>query len=138
MAKYSRAVNSVFQYSNANDRRVTQDLCSFREIIAHAQSSVHENTYIYICIYIYIPRVPHLSTKNNWSTRTDSFLNNHFQECVPAYFSIHHCLSFLHEVMIGNHRTKALLHEVMIGIHRPKTFLHEVMIGNHRNNATES
>ena len=34
------------------------------------------------------------------------------------------CLSFLHEVMIGNHRTK--------------TFLHEVMIGNHRNKTTES
>ena len=64
--------------------------------------------------------------KNNWFTRheTDRFLNNHCQECVRAYLSIHDCLSFLHEVMIGNHRTK--------------TFLHEVMIGNHRNKTTES
>ena len=66
-----------------------------------------------------------IATKN-WFTRheTDRFLNNHCQECVRAYLSIHDCLSFLHEVMIGNHRTK--------------TFLHEVMIGNHRNKATES
>ena len=47
--------------------------------------------------------------------------NNHCQECVRAYLSIHDCLSFLHEVMIGNHRTKAFLHEVMIGNHRNKT-----------------
>jgi hypothetical protein len=31
------------------------------------------------------------------------------------YLSIHDCLSFLHEVMIGNHRIKTFLHEVMIG-----------------------
>jgi hypothetical protein len=30
---------------------------------------------------------------------TDRFLNNHCQECVRAYLSIHDCLSFLHEVM---------------------------------------
>ena len=46
------------------------------------------------------------------------------KKCVRAYLSIHDCLSFLHEVMIGNHRTK--------------TFLHEVMIGNHQNKITES
>jgi hypothetical protein len=51
-------------------------------------------------------------------------LHQFCQECVRAYLSIHDCLSFLHEVMIGNHRTK--------------TFLHEVMIGNHRNKTTES
>jgi hypothetical protein len=51
-------------------------------------------------------------------------VNNHCQECVRAYLSINDCLSFLHEVMIGNHRTK--------------TFLHEVMIGNHRNKTSES
>jgi hypothetical protein len=34
------------------------------------------------------------------------FLNNHCQECVRAYLSIHDCLSFRHEVMIGNHRNK--------------------------------
>ena len=64
--------------------------------------------------------------KKNWFTRheTDRFLNNHCLECVRAYLSIHDCLSFLHKVMIGNHRTK--------------TFLHEVMIGNHRNKTTKS
>jgi hypothetical protein len=41
------ADNSVFQYSNANDMRVTQDLNSFGEIIAHAQCSVDKfNVYI--------------------------------------------------------------------------------------------
>jgi hypothetical protein len=47
-------------------------------------------------------------TKNNCYTRheTDRFLNNHCQECVRAYLSIHDCLSFRHEVMIGNHRNK--------------------------------
>jgi glutaredoxin-related protein len=58
-------------------------------------------------IYIYIPCVPHINNdKKNWFTRheTDRFLNNHCQECVRAraYLSIHDCLSFLHEVMIGN------------------------------------
>jgi hypothetical protein len=41
-----------------------------------------------------------------WFTRheTDRFLNNHCQECVRTYLSIHDCLSFRHEVMIGNHQ----------------------------------
>ena len=30
--------------------------------------------------------------------KTDRFLNDHCQECVRAYLSIHDCLSFLHEV----------------------------------------
>ena len=83
-------------------------------------------------IYIYLFRVYHIriiakkKIGSHCITRheTDRFLNNHCQECVHAYLSIHDCLSFLHEVMIGNHRTK--------------TFLHEVMIGNNRNKATES
>jgi hypothetical protein len=57
----------------------------------------------------YIPCVPHNNCqKKKWFTRheTDRFLNNHCQECVRAYPSIHDCLSFLHEVMIGNHRNK--------------------------------
>ena len=72
----------------------------------------------------YIPCVPHKNNcKKNWFTRheSDIFLNNHCRECVRAYLSIHDCLSFLHEVMIGNHRTKGFLHEVMIGNHRNKT-----------------
>ena len=46
--------------------------------------------------------------QKKWFTRheTDRFLNNHCQECVCAYLSIHDCLSFRHEVMIGNHRNK--------------------------------
>jgi hypothetical protein len=74
---------------------------------------------------IYIFRVYHIRiiAKKNWFTQheTDRFLNNHCQECVRAYLSIHDCLSFLHEVMIGNHRTKTFLHEIMIGNHRKKT-----------------
>jgi hypothetical protein len=46
------ADNSVFPYSNANDMCVTQDLNSFREIIAHAQCSVDEKKYIYIFFQI--------------------------------------------------------------------------------------
>ena len=83
--------------------RVTQDLNSFGEVIAHAQCSVDEKK-------IYLFRVYHIRiiAKKNWFTRheTDRFLNNYCQECVRAYLSIHDCLSFLHEVMIGNHRNK--------------------------------
>ena len=79
MEKYLTADNSVFQYINANDMRVTQDLNSFGEIIAHAQCSVDEKN-------IYIFRVYHIRiiAKKNWFTQheTDIFLNNHCQECV--------------------------------------------------------
>jgi hypothetical protein len=54
---------------------------------------------------IYIPCIPHKNNckTKNWFTRheTDRFLNNHCQECVRSYLSIHDCLSFRHEVMIG-------------------------------------
>jgi hypothetical protein len=82
--------------------RVTQDLNSFGKIIAHAQCSVDEKN---ICIF----RVYHIRLiAKNWFTRheTGIFLNNHCQVCVRAYLGIHDCLSFLHEVMIGNHRNK--------------------------------
>jgi hypothetical protein len=52
-ATFYTADNSVFPYSNAKDMRVTQDLNSFGEIIAHAQCSVDENK-------IYIFRVYHI------------------------------------------------------------------------------
>ena len=42
-----------------------------------------------------------IAPKKIWFTRHD-----HCQECVRAYLSIHDCLSFRHEVMIGNHRNK--------------------------------
>jgi hypothetical protein len=44
--------------------------------------------------------------KNGSHDMKDRCLNNHCQECVRAYLSIHNCLSFRHEVMIGNHRNK--------------------------------
>jgi hypothetical protein len=48
-----------------------------------------------------------IAPKKIWLTRHDDrFLNNQCQECVCAYLSIHDCLSFRHEVMIGNHRKK--------------------------------
>ena len=76
-------------------------------------------------IHVYIFRVYHIRiiAKKNWFTRheTDRFLNNHCQECVHAYLSIHDCLSFLHEVMIDNHRTKTVHHEAMIDIDQNKT-----------------
>jgi hypothetical protein len=57
-----------------------------------------------------IVRVYHIRiiAQTKWFTRheTDRFLNNHCQECVRAYLSIRDCLSFRHEVMIGNHRNK--------------------------------
>ena len=46
----------VFQYNNANDMRMTQDLNSFGEIIAHAQCSADEK--IYTTLYIF--RVYHI------------------------------------------------------------------------------
>jgi hypothetical protein len=50
-------------------------------------------------IYLYIFRVYHIKiiAQKNWFTRheADRFLNNHCQECVRVYLSIHDCLSFL-------------------------------------------
>ena len=113
---------------NMFSRTVMQMICAWHKIwtllgrlyiiIAHAQCSVDEKK------YIYIPCVPH---KNNCKIKigsrheTDRFLNNHCQECVRAYLSIHDYLSFLHEIMISNLRTKTFLHEVMIGNHQNKT-----------------
>jgi hypothetical protein len=48
------ADNSVFQYSNANDMRVTQDLNSFREIIAHAQCSIDKKKIVFHVYHIRI------------------------------------------------------------------------------------
>jgi hypothetical protein len=52
IAEYLTADNSVFQYSNANDMRVTQDLNSFGEIIAHAQCSDDEKKKYKFNVYI--------------------------------------------------------------------------------------
>ena len=75
-------------------------------------------------IYIYIPCVPH---QNNCNKKIgshdmkDRFLKNHCQECVRAYLSIHDSLSFLHEVMIGNHRTREAANTncTVFGLTRP-------------------
>jgi hypothetical protein len=47
--------------------------------------------------YAHIP-VRIIAPQKKWFTRheTDRFLNNHCQECVHAYLSIHDCLSFHH------------------------------------------
>ena len=47
---------------------------------------------------IYIFRV-RIIAKKNW-------FNNHCQKCVRAYEASMIVLTFLHEVMIGNHRNK--------------------------------
>jgi hypothetical protein len=77
---------------------VTQDLNSFGEIIAHVQlmkkmSDARKNIFCVYHIRIIAPK------KNGSRHETDRFLNNHCQECVRAYLSIHDCLSFRHEVM---------------------------------------
>jgi hypothetical protein len=56
----------VFQYSNANDMHMTQNLNSFGEIIAHVQCSVDEKR------NINIPCVPH---KNNCKKKKGSHDN---------------------------------------------------------------
>ena len=48
--------NSVFPDSNANEMCVTQDLNSFREIIAHAQCSVDEKKKLF-CVHVYHIRI---------------------------------------------------------------------------------
>jgi hypothetical protein len=63
--------------------------------------------------------------KQNWFTRheTDIFLNNHCQESVRAYLSIHECLTFRHEVMIGNHRnitTETRNLQIRVHVYRPR------------------
>ena len=50
------ADNSVVPYSNAKDMHVTQDLNSFREIIAHAQCSVDEKKKLF-CVHVYHIRI---------------------------------------------------------------------------------
>jgi hypothetical protein len=101
-------------------------ICAWHKIwTLSGRLSLMRNVQLMTNIYIYIPCIPHNNNckHKNWFTRheTDRFPNYHCQECVRAYLSIHDCLSFLHEVMIGNHRTKAFLHKIMTGNHRNKT-----------------
>ena len=87
--------------------RVTQDLNSIGEIIVVRTVQLMKNM---SDASKNIFRVYHIRImeQKKWFTRheTDRFLNNDCQECVRAYFNIHDCLSFRHEVMIGNHRNK--------------------------------
>jgi hypothetical protein len=89
---------------------VMQMICAWDKIwTLSGRLSLMRNVQLMKKKNIYIPCVPHKNNcKKNWFRRheTDRFLNNHYQECVCAYLSIHDCLFFLHEVMIGNHRTK--------------------------------
>ena len=58
IAKYLTGDNSVFQYSNANDMRVTQDLSGRLSLMCNVQlMNIYKNIYIYIYIYLYIFRV---------------------------------------------------------------------------------
>jgi tRNA U38,U39,U40 pseudouridine synthase TruA len=49
--------------------------------------------------------------KKIWFTRheTDRFLNNHCQECVRAYLSIHDCLSFRHDQQSSEQNNRKLI-----------------------------
>ena len=127
-ADFKGKSQNIWQQIILFSRTVMQKICAWSKIwtlsgklslIRNVQLMKKKNVFRVYHIKI-------IATTQTWFTRheTDRFLNNQCQECVRAYLSIHDCLSFLHEVMIGNHWTK--------------TFLHEVMIGNHRNKTTES
>ncbi len=90
------ADNSVFRYSNANDIRVTQDLNSFGEIIAHAHCSVDEKMLDASKNIFRVYHIRIIAPKQKWFTRheTDIFPNNHCQEYVRAYLNIHDCFIF--------------------------------------------
>ena len=99
---------------------MTQDLKSFREIIAHAQCSVDEKIYI----YIYIPCVPH---KNNCT----KIIGSHDMKQTDSSIIIDRNVCMLTSASM-------IVYKVMIGNNRTKTFIDEVMIGNHRNKTIES
>jgi hypothetical protein len=64
------ADNSVFPHSNANDMRVTQNLNSFGEIVAHADCSVDEKK---ICIFrVYHIRIIAKKIGSHDMNQTDS------------------------------------------------------------------
>jgi hypothetical protein len=71
------ADNFVFPYNNANDMRVTQDLNSFGEIMAHAHCSVDEkkikNIFRVYHIRIIAKKIGklimHVSSRNMFPTR---------------------------------------------------------------------
>jgi hypothetical protein len=52
-----------------------------------------------------------IAPEKKWLTRheTDRFLNNHCQECVRAYLSIHDCLSFLHDRQSSEQNDRKLI-----------------------------
>ena len=54
---------------------------------------------------IYIFRVYHTRIIAPKKIGSHDMKQTDCQECVRAYLSIHDCLSFLHGVMIGNHRS---------------------------------
>jgi hypothetical protein len=84
--------------------RVTQDLNSFGEMrtvqLMKKMSDASKNIFRVYHIRIIAPQ------KNGSHDMQQRFLNNHCQECVRTYLSLHDCLSFRHDVMIGNHRNK--------------------------------
>ena len=123
-ADFKSKSQNIWQQIILFSRTVMQMICVWHKIwTLSGRLSLMSN--VQLMKTKYIPCIPHKNNckAKNWFTRheTDRFLNNHCQECVRAYLSIHDCLSFLREVMICNHRTKSFLHEVMIGNHRNKT-----------------
>ena len=65
------ADNSVFPYSNENDMRVTQELNSFGEIIAHAHCSVDERQNIFRVYHI---RIAQKKIGSHVMKQTDSLI----------------------------------------------------------------
>jgi hypothetical protein len=98
-----------------------QMICTWPKIWAHAHCSVAYSAVKNENWNKNIFRVYHIRiiAKKNWFTRheTDRFLNNHCQECGRAYLTIHDCLSFLHEVMIGNHDSSEQNNRKLISLH---------------------
>ena len=110
-ADFKSKSQNIWQQIILFSRTVMQRICALPKIwTLTGRLSLMRNVQLKKKYKKYIPCVPHKNNCNNknWFTRheTDRFLNNHCQECVRAYLSIHDCLSFLHEVVIGNHRNK--------------------------------
>jgi hypothetical protein len=114
ITKYFTADNSVFPYSNANNMRVTQDLNSFGEMrtvqLMKKMSDASKNIFRVYHIRIIAPQ------KNGSHDMQQRFLNNHCQECVRTYLSLHDC--FIHNlpVKINHNRSlvKVILHQFWV------------------------
>jgi hypothetical protein len=110
-ADFRSKSQNIWQQIILLSRTVMQMICAWPKIwTLSGRLSLMRNVQL---MKTKIFRVYHIRiiAKKNWFTphETDRFLNTYCQECVRAYLSIHDCLSFLHEVMIGNHRNKTIV-----------------------------